>query len=85
MNKLTFLFIYVGKICLPAQNKSRYTLVLDLDETLVHCSVEPIGQPDLTFPVTFNGVFYQVYVRKRPYLDYFLETVAKNFEVTKYF
>lgn len=58
------------------------TLVLDLDETLVHCTVEPIPKPDLIFPVEFNGNVYQVYVRKRPYLDYFLETVSKNFEVS---
>ena len=44
---------------LPPQINPRHTLVLDLDETLVHCSVESIGQPDLTFPVTFNGFFYQ--------------------------
>jgi hypothetical protein len=71
------------KVCLPAADpsKQRPTLALDLDETLVHCTVEPIQKPDLTFPVTFNGAFYQVYVRKRPYLDYFLETVSKSFEV----
>ena len=57
------------------------TLVLDLDETLVHCTVDPIPNPDLVFPVNFNGVTYQVYVRKRPYLDYFLETVSKSFEI----
>ena len=76
-----------GKICLPPSpsvggRQTRPTLALDLDETLVHCTVEPIEKPDLTFPVTFNGTFYQVYVRKRPYLDYFLETVAKSFEVS---
>jgi len=32
-------------------------------------------------PTRFNGQVYQVYVRKRPYLDYFLETVSKAFEV----
>jgi CTD small phosphatase-like protein 2 len=72
------------KVCLPTLSStgtSRPTLALDLDETLVHCTVEPIAKPDLTFPVTFNGTFYQVYVRKRPYLDYFLETVSKSFEV----
>lgn len=30
---------------------------------------------------SFNGQVYQIYVRKRPYLDYFLETVSKSFEV----
>ncbi|KAJ1435066.1 HAD-like domain-containing protein [Ochromonadaceae sp. CCMP2298] len=76
----------LDKICLPplSPGQSRTplpTLALDLDETLVHCTVEPIPKPDLIFPVSFNGQVYQVYVRKRPYLDYFLETVSKSFEV----
>lgn len=58
------------------------SLVLDLDETLVHCSVDPIPDADLTFPVEFNGMHYKVYVRKRPYLDRFLEAVYDKFEVT---
>lgn len=71
-----------GKICLPQSLKEfPITLTLDLDETLVHCSVEPIANPDIIFPVSFNGASYQVYVRKRPYLDHFLNTVAKSFEV----
>ena len=39
------------KLCLPPANHSNITLVLDLDETLVHCTVEPIPKPDLIFPV----------------------------------
>lgn len=76
------------KICLPPLPKngvSRPTLALDLDETLVHCTVEPIAKPDLTFVVTFNGTMYQVYVRKRPYLDYFLDIVSKTFEVQRFY
>ena len=46
----------------------------------MHCSVEPIPNPDIIFPVNFNGTSYQVFVRKRPYLDEFLETVSKSFE-----
>eukprot|EP00428_Durinskia_dybowskii_P066689 CAMPEP_0170374712 /NCGR_PEP_ID=MMETSP0117_2-20130122/10763_1 /TAXON_ID=400756 /ORGANISM="Durinskia baltica, Strain CSIRO CS-38" /LENGTH=367 /DNA_ID=CAMNT_0010629717 /DNA_START=194 /DNA_END=1300 /DNA_ORIENTATION=+ len=76
----------MDKICLPplpsSSNKQDViTLALDLDETLVHCTVEPIPKPDLVFPVKFNNETYQIYVRKRPYLDYFLETVSKSFEV----
>lgn len=80
------------------------TLVLDLDETLVHCSVEEVPNPDLVFPVRgsawkrrppassapspppcfqveFNGVVYQVFVRKRPGMDAFLRRVSRSFEV----
>lgn len=42
-----------GKICLPQQtDTSKITLALDLDETLVHCTIEAIPDPDIIFPVT---------------------------------
>lgn len=44
-----------NKLCLPPIHESfqqKKTLVLDLDETLVHCTVEPIENPDLIFPVS---------------------------------
>jgi len=61
-------------LCVPSKNASdpEITLVLDLDETLVHCSTEPCHDADLIFPVYFGGTEYLVYGRKRPYLDYFL-------------
>lgn len=71
------------KVWLPPLSASSkvQTLTLDLDETLVHCSIEPVAKYDWSFPVSFNGTDYQVYVKKRPYLDYFLEIVSKSFEV----
>ena len=73
----------VPRICLPRKDPAAppITLVLDLDETLVHCSVEPIVGADVTFPVDFNGTLYTVYVRKRPHLAKFLEVIADKFEV----
>eukprot|EP00533_Pseudo-nitzschia_delicatissima_P006872 CAMPEP_0116101526 /NCGR_PEP_ID=MMETSP0327-20121206/12860_1 /TAXON_ID=44447 /ORGANISM="Pseudo-nitzschia delicatissima, Strain B596" /LENGTH=390 /DNA_ID=CAMNT_0003593499 /DNA_START=102 /DNA_END=1274 /DNA_ORIENTATION=- len=68
---------------LPAkdENAPPISLVLDLDETLVHCTVEPVEDADLTFPVEFHGMTYQVYVRLRPHLNEFLEAIADKFEV----
>ncbi len=57
------------------------TLVLDLDETLVHCSIEELSHFDLTFPVELTDATYNVFARKRPHLHHFLEEVAKDFEV----
>lgn len=64
-----------------SMDPSKPTLVLDLDETLVHCSPEPTESYDVTFGVQFNGSVCQVFVKKRPYLDEFLEHVSKKFEV----
>ena len=73
----------VREVCLPKKTRQapRISLVLDLDETLVHCSVDAVEKADLTFPVDFNGQVYEVHVRKRPNMDRFLETVSKHFEV----
>ncbi len=57
------------------------TLVLDLDETLVHCSVDGGAGADLVFPVNFNGIEYRVAVKLRPHMDKFLRAVADKFEV----
>ncbi|CAM9218677.1 unnamed protein product, partial [Ascophyllum nodosum] len=49
---------------LPEKRTTRHgkelTLVLDLDETLVHCTVDPIKNPDHRFQVHFNGEEFQV-------------------------
>lgn len=68
--------------CIPTTNfPSRITLVLDLDETLVHSSVEEIESPDMVFPVSFNGVDYSVFARVRPGYKEFIEFALKHFEV----
>ncbi|XP_006650898.1 CTD small phosphatase-like protein 2 [Oryza brachyantha] len=69
-------------VLLPKQTRScpRTTLVLDLDETLVHSTLEPCEDYDFTFPVHFNLREHTIYVRCRPYLKEFLETVASMFE-----
>ncbi|XP_065873218.1 uncharacterized protein [Euphorbia lathyris] len=68
---------------LPKQTRScpPTTLVLDLDETLVHSTLEPCDDADFTFPVNFNLQEHTVYVRCRPYLRDFMDRVANLFEI----
>jgi CTD small phosphatase-like protein 2 len=70
-------------IALPPKdpNAPPITLVLDLDETLVHCTVEPTADADETFPVVFHGMEYLVHVKLRPYVFDFLQSVCEKFEV----
>lgn len=57
------------------------TLVLDLDETLVHSSFKPIPNADFIIPVEIDNTIHQVYVLKRPGVDQFLKTMADRFEL----
>lgn len=71
------------RLLLPKQTRScpPTTLVLDLDETLVHSTLEPCEDVDFTFPVNFNSEEHIVYVRCRPHLKDFLERVSGLFEI----
>lgn len=70
---------------LPMQMRAfsqRRTLVLDLDETLVHSWINEDHDHDVTFKVSVMGPDdTTVYVRLRPHLAHFLEHVSEWFEV----
>ena len=69
---------------LPRKSAVHYnknTLVLDLDETLVHSNLEQtLAEADFSFPVNFNNQQHIVNVQ-RPYLMEFMEFAARHFEV----
>ena len=44
-------------------------------------SIVALPTYDIVFPVHFNNVNYQVYVRKRPHMDLFMQRVSQLFEI----
>jgi Dullard-like phosphatase family protein len=62
-------------------NDERKLLVLDLDETLVHCTFQRPDQYDFTIFVPLEGVVFEVFVQKRPFVDDFLREVLCLFQV----
>lgn len=42
------------------------TLILDLDETLVHSSFKPIENPDIILPVEIEGSICNIFILVRP-------------------
>ena len=66
---------------------NKKTLILDLDETLVHSLFEPektnnnIIKPDIYLKIFFNNKFQEIFVYKRPYLDIFLKEMRKIYDI----
>eukprot|EP01097_Dermamoeba_algensis_P001933 TRINITY_DN1760_c0_g1_i2.p1 TRINITY_DN1760_c0_g1~~TRINITY_DN1760_c0_g1_i2.p1 ORF type:complete len:171 (-),score=29.09 TRINITY_DN1760_c0_g1_i2:990-1502(-) len=63
------------------QFEKKITLVLDLDETLVHSSFKPVPNADFIIPVEIEGQVHQVYVLKRPFVDQFMKRMGDLYEV----
>lgn len=55
------------------KNLGKKTLVLDLDETLVHSSFSPVLNADIVMKIEIESIFSKVYVLVRPGTYLFLE------------
>ena len=61
--------------------KHKKTLVLDLDETLIHASKVPIGKPDYVVKLSDSSRFY---ILRRPGLEEFLQRMSQLYELVIY-
>jgi len=67
---------------LPKHQRKCKTLVLDLDETLVHSSLQQTLDSDFQFSVNIPDAGPRtVYVKTRPFLSQFLEYASSLFEI----
>ena len=63
-------------------NNNKKTLILDLDETLVHSGFHPFSrESDFTLNINLDGKNHTIYVLKRPYVDEFLSEISPYFEI----
>ena len=60
---------------------NKKTLILDLDETLVHSSFTPFENNDIVLNVDFDGMIYNIYVLVRPGAEYFIRNISKYYEL----
>ena len=78
------IFLSKEKSFLPSKSPeflNKKTLILDLDETLVHSSYEPFPKNDIVLTVNFEGIYYKIYVLVRPGAEEFLKNISKYFEL----
>jgi len=61
---------FIGKQ--KPRDKGKKTLILDLDETLVHSSFKFIPNVDIILPIEIEGRNCEIFVLKRPGVDEFL-------------
>lgn len=66
---------------LPPLQTDRKTLVLDLDETLIHSSLSPEPDFAFSFPLNIDDRPVQVYVNTRPCLSDFLSQMSLCYEI----
>ncbi|CAI2364057.1 unnamed protein product [Moneuplotes crassus] len=65
-------------------NKGKKTIVLNLDETLIHSVFTNEDDSDYQFNLVSAGKAYNISTYKRPYLEEFLDHISKKFEVVFY-
>ena len=67
---------------LPKKTSDKKTLVLDLDETLVHSQFQPFNSPsDIILKIELEDELHDRHVMVRPGVKEFLENMGKIYEI----
>ena len=67
---------------LPSKSSNQKTLVLDLDETLVHSQLMPFNiKSDIKLKIELENEMHDIFILFRPGLQQFLEKMGKIFEI----
>ena len=70
------------QILLPPQTSNKKTLVLDLDETLVHSQFMTFSEPsDVVIKIEIENEIHDIHVMVRPGVKEFLEKMEKLYEI----
>ncbi|CAD8202117.1 unnamed protein product [Paramecium octaurelia] len=70
---------------IKSQTIRQKTLVIDLDETLVHCNESCLMPKDLEININLNnGFIVKAEISVRPHTQQFLQNMAKHFEIMIY-
>ena len=72
----------INSYLLPKQSSDKKTLVLDLDETLVHSQFQPFDAPsDIILKIELENEFHDIHVMVRPGVSEFLKNMGKIYEI----
>ncbi|KAM9977428.1 hypothetical protein ACTFIR_011295 [Dictyostelium discoideum] len=74
-------FNEINSLNIQNLNQPKKTLILDLDETLVHSTLKPVTHNQITVKVLIEDMDCTFYVIKRPHVDYFLEKVSQWYDI----
>lgn len=70
-----------GRLAKKTRRTHNLTLVLDLDETLIHANMESNSGWDFKVTMNDGDKIFDLYIDMRPYVKEFINEVAKHFEV----
>lgn len=74
--------LFLGNLLPPSKWPEKKTVLLDLDETLIHSKVEPSpDRYDFVVHPKIEGEVMNFYILKRPGLDELLEAIGEKFEI----